>query len=107
MSYIFGPVPSRRPRTLLSREELDVLCPQETKVQDKDFPVEPFRKAGYHVVLRPYLSSEVRDIQQGRTNLGAMVQPGQSRFGGASTACVLYFRKGGGNPCYTGTTAGS
>ncbi len=36
----------------LGREAPDVLCLQETKVQDQDFPVEAFRKAGYHVVFR-------------------------------------------------------
>ena len=30
----------------------DVLCVQETKVQDKDFPAQSFREAGYHVVFR-------------------------------------------------------
>ena len=28
----------------------DVLCIQETKVQDRDFPVDPFREAGYETV---------------------------------------------------------
>ncbi len=32
----------------LGREAPDVLCVQETKVQDKDFPVEPFAQIGYH-----------------------------------------------------------
>jgi len=36
----------------LDQEEPDVLCLQETKVQDEDFPAEPFREAGYHVVFR-------------------------------------------------------
>lgn len=36
----------------LQREMPDVLCIQETKVQDADFPGEPFREAGYHVVFR-------------------------------------------------------
>jgi exodeoxyribonuclease-3 len=36
----------------LGREEADVLCIQETKVQDADFPAQPFRDAGYHVVFR-------------------------------------------------------
>ena len=36
----------------LSREDPDVLCLQETKVQDEDFPAEPFREAGYRVVFR-------------------------------------------------------
>ena len=35
----------------LKRETPDVLCVQETKVQDKDFPIEPIRNAGYHVVF--------------------------------------------------------
>jgi exodeoxyribonuclease-3 len=30
----------------------DVLCLQETKVQDSDFPVEAFRQAGYHSTFR-------------------------------------------------------
>ena len=36
----------------LGREAPDVLCLQETKVQDADFPAAPFRDAGYHVVFR-------------------------------------------------------
>ncbi len=36
----------------LAREKPDILCLQETKVQDPDFPVEAFRAAGYHVAFR-------------------------------------------------------
>jgi exodeoxyribonuclease-3 len=36
----------------LRREEADILCIQETKVQDRDFPAEPIGNAGYHVVFR-------------------------------------------------------
>jgi exodeoxyribonuclease-3 len=36
----------------LGQGKADVLCIQETKVQDKDFPQDPFREAGYHVVFR-------------------------------------------------------
>ncbi|HET92082.1 MAG TPA: exodeoxyribonuclease III [Chloroflexi bacterium] len=36
----------------LRQEEADVLCVQETKVQDKDFPADPFQEAGYHVIFR-------------------------------------------------------
>jgi exodeoxyribonuclease-3 len=36
----------------LGREIPDVLCIQETKVQDKDFPAKPFQEAGYHVIFR-------------------------------------------------------
>jgi exodeoxyribonuclease-3 len=36
----------------LHREQPDILCIQETKVQDKDFPAKPFEEAGYHVVYK-------------------------------------------------------
>lgn len=36
----------------LETERPDVLCVQETKVQDDDFPAEPIRDSGYHVVYR-------------------------------------------------------
>lgn len=36
----------------LQREAPDVLCLQETKVQDADFPTGDFEKIGYHVVFR-------------------------------------------------------
>jgi len=35
----------------LNREHPDVLCVQETKVQDKDFPAQPIEDAGYHVIF--------------------------------------------------------
>ncbi len=45
---------SRLPLVLawLARQRPDVLCLQETKVQDKDFPKDAFEEAGYHVVFR-------------------------------------------------------
>ena len=33
----------------LVKEQPDILCIQETKVQDKDFPIKPFETAGYRV----------------------------------------------------------
>ena len=36
----------------LQQEAPDVLCIQETKAQDADFPAEPIREIGYHVVFR-------------------------------------------------------
>ncbi len=33
-------------------KQVDVLCIQETKVQDQDFPEDTFEKIGYHVVFR-------------------------------------------------------
>ena len=36
----------------LNRHGPDVLCLQETKVRDEDFPADPIRKEGYHVIFR-------------------------------------------------------
>jgi exodeoxyribonuclease-3 len=36
----------------LAQHRPDVLCMQETKVQDCDFPVDAFRDAGYHAAFR-------------------------------------------------------
>jgi len=36
----------------LQRRRPDILCLQETKVEDKDFPLSAFQEAGYHVVFR-------------------------------------------------------
>jgi exodeoxyribonuclease III len=36
----------------LARHQPDVMCLQETKVQDQDFPVDAFREAGYHATFR-------------------------------------------------------
>ena len=36
----------------LDRQRPDILCLQETKVQEKDFPASAFETAGYHAVFR-------------------------------------------------------
>jgi len=36
----------------LAEAKPDVLCVQETKVQDKDFPAEPFMRAGYNCAFK-------------------------------------------------------
>ncbi len=36
----------------LSRQSPDILCLQETKVQDEDFPAKSIRQAGYHVIFK-------------------------------------------------------
>ncbi len=36
----------------LNREQPDILCLQETKAQDKDFPVKPFEEAGFQVAFK-------------------------------------------------------
>lgn len=44
---------SRLPGVLdwLSQNNPDILCLQETKVQDEEFPVDPFLERGYHLVF--------------------------------------------------------
>jgi exodeoxyribonuclease-3 len=36
----------------LARQQPDVMCLQETKIQDQDFPVAAIQNAGYHVTFR-------------------------------------------------------
>jgi len=36
----------------LDREQPDILCVQETKAQDRDFPAGPFEEAGYHTAFK-------------------------------------------------------
>ncbi|MDX1411311.1 MAG: exodeoxyribonuclease III, partial [Nitrospirales bacterium] len=36
----------------LAQHKPDVLCLQETKVQDSDFPIDAFARSGYHVTYR-------------------------------------------------------
>jgi len=45
---------TRLPQILdwLTREHSDVLCIQETKVQNSDFPAQPIEEQGYHVVFQ-------------------------------------------------------
>ena len=59
MSFIFSTfntnsVRVRLPIILdwLDREQADILCLQETKAQDKDFPATAFEDAGYHTAFK-------------------------------------------------------
>ena len=53
-TYNVNSIRRRLPLVLkwLEEHQPDVLCLQETKVQDEDFPVEAFRAAGYHAAFR-------------------------------------------------------
>jgi len=77
----------------LEREQTDVLGVQETKVQDDDFPEEPIREAGYHVVYRGQKahagvaiisSMEPEDVEYGFDDGGEPDEPRLIRgvFGG-------------------------
>ncbi len=54
VTYNANSIRARLPQVLgfLERETPDVLCVQETKVQDQDFPREPLEDAGYHVAFK-------------------------------------------------------
>jgi exodeoxyribonuclease-3 len=53
-TYNVNSIRQRLPIVLdwISEHKPDVMCLQETKVQDKDFPAEAIQKAGYHVAYR-------------------------------------------------------
>ena len=44
---------TRQPHVIdwLTNNSIDVLCLQETKVIDKDFPRQPFEELGYHTYI--------------------------------------------------------
>ena len=53
-TYNVNSIRQRLPIVLdwISEHKPDVMCLQETKVQDQDFPAEAIRNAGYHVAYR-------------------------------------------------------
>lgn len=70
----------------LAREQADVLCLQETKVEDKDFPLQDFENAGYHAVFKGQKSYNgvaiisPHPIEDVRTGLGELAAPGEARL---------------------------
>ena len=53
-TYNVNSIRKRLPIVLdwLQTHQPDILCLQETKVQDNDFPLDTFREAGYHAAFR-------------------------------------------------------
>jgi exodeoxyribonuclease-3 len=53
-TYNVNSIRQRLPLVLdwITQHKPDVMCLQETKVQDQDFPAEAFRRAGYHPTYR-------------------------------------------------------
>jgi exodeoxyribonuclease III len=53
-TYNVNSIRQRLPIVLdwIAEHKPDVMCLQETKVQDHDFPVEAIRRAGYHAIYR-------------------------------------------------------
>ena len=75
-SFNVNPLRARLPIVIdwLNEKRPDVLCLQETKVQDADFPAEPFDEAGYNFVFAGQKSyngvailakSRFADVQRG------------------------------------------
>ena len=64
----------------------DVLCLQETKVMDKDFPVEDFDKIGYNVLFKGQKSYNgvailsPHPLKQIDSELGDAAEPGEARL---------------------------
>ncbi len=85
-------------RDWLERERPDVLCVQETKVQDKDFPVGPFEEAGYHVIFKGQKSYNgvaiISKLPPGETRMNLYDEEDEqarflsARFGGISVINV-------------------
>ena len=68
----------------LAEKQPDVLCLQETKVQDHEFPAQPIRDAGYHVAFKGQKSyngvailsrKEPRDVHFGLDDGGQADEP--------------------------------
>src|SRR4051812_22173182 len=53
-TYNVNSIRQRLPLVLdwLAKHKPDVMCLQETKVQDQDFPADAIREAGYHPTFR-------------------------------------------------------
>ncbi|KJS18054.1 MAG: exodeoxyribonuclease III [Peptococcaceae bacterium BRH_c4b] len=70
----------------LGKEQPDVLCLQETKVEDKDFPREAFAGAGYNVVFNGRKSyngvaiASRHAIDSVSTDSVAVAEPGEGRI---------------------------
>ena len=63
----------------------DILCLQETKVIDKDFPIEPFEKLGYQVVVNGQKSYNgvaiISKINIENVNKGFISEPKEENIG--------------------------
>jgi len=87
-SFNINSIRARMPILLdwLHEERPDVLCLQETKVQDKDFPEDEIRQAGYHAIYsgeRSYNGVAIISLsppQDVRSGLGTGKDPDQARL---------------------------
>ncbi|MCL6634182.1 MAG: exodeoxyribonuclease III [Peptococcaceae bacterium] len=70
----------------LAAEKPDVLCLQETKVEDRNFPLREFRDAGYDAVFTGRKSYNgvaivsLHPIENVRTGIGDWAEPGEARL---------------------------
>ncbi len=70
----------------LAREKPDVLCLQETKAEDKNFPLQEFENAGYYAVFKGQKSYNgvaiisPHPIEEVRIGLGEPADPAEARL---------------------------
>ncbi|MEW6727127.1 MAG: exodeoxyribonuclease III [Bacillota bacterium] len=70
----------------LARERPDVLCLQETKVEDGDFPLQELQRAGYNAVFKGQKSYNgvavvsPHPLEEVRTGIGDWAEPGEARL---------------------------
>ena len=74
----------------LDREKVDVLCLQETKVEDKDFPLAEFSKKGYNMAFcgrKAYNGVAIispHPLENVQSGIGDWAEPGEARLIGAT-----------------------
>jgi exodeoxyribonuclease-3 len=74
----------------LDREKADVLCLQETKVEDKDFPLAEFNKKGYNTAFcgrKSYNGVAIispHPLENVQIGIGDWAEPGEARLIGAT-----------------------
>lgn len=70
----------------LAKEKADVLCLQEIKVEDKNFPLQEFQQAGYNAVYKGQKSYNgvaiisKHPIENARTGIGDWAEPAEARL---------------------------
>jgi exodeoxyribonuclease-3 len=56
----------------LEKTSPDIVCLQETKVQDHEYPVTPFQEAGYHVTFKG--GKSYNGVSLRRSSMGSMTE---------------------------------
>lgn len=70
----------------MDKERPDVICLQETRVEDRDFPAAEFRNAGYNVIFRGRKSyngvavASPHPIEEAGHEMMDFMDPGEARL---------------------------